>query len=108
MEPQLTPAGVDVTVPKPNPAFLTVSVLSLSNTAVAERSVLMVRLQVPVPEQSPNQPVKEEPAAGLAVSVTGAAAKGDEHVDPQLIPAGLVVTVPDPDPAFVTVSLLPR
>jgi len=48
----------------------TVSLLSLSNVAVAEWSALIVSEQVPVPEQSPDQPVKVEPDAAVAVSVT--------------------------------------
>src|SRR2546427_8994720 len=51
------------------------------------------------------QPVKVEPAAGLAVRVTAVPlAKLAEQVATQLIPAGLLVTVPDPVPASVTVS----
>ena len=58
-----------------------------------------------MPEQSPPQPVKVEPASTLAVSVTELpVAKAAEHVAPQLIPAGLDVTVPEPLPAFATVS----
>jgi len=66
----------------------------------------MVTVQVPVPEQPPPlQPLKVEPAAGVAVSVTTVPlAKPAEQVALQLIPAGLLVTVPVPVPAGVTVS----
>ncbi|KJU86733.1 hypothetical protein MBAV_001070, partial [Candidatus Magnetobacterium bavaricum] len=41
--------------------------------------------------------LKVEPESGVAVRVTGVlAAKEAEHVDPQLIPEGLLVTVPLP------------
>src|SRR5206468_12278323 len=50
-------------------------------------------------------PVKVEPAAGLAVRVTAVPlAKLAEQVATQLIPVGLLITVPDPVPASVTVS----
>src|SRR5207253_3581355 len=60
----------------------------------------------PVPEQPPPaQPVKVEPAAGVAVNVTVVPlAKLAEQVAPQLIPAGELVTVPLPVPALLTVS----
>ena len=72
-------------------------------TVVAAESVTV---QVPAPEQPPPlQPVKVEPAAGAAVSVTAAPlAKLAAQVAPQLIPAGLLVTVPVPAPAAVTVN----
>src|SRR5205823_14797810 len=64
-----------------------------------------VMVQVPVPEQPPPvQPVKVEPAAGVAVSVTVVPlAKLAVQVAPQLIPAGELVTVPLPVPALLTV-----
>ena len=60
-------------------------------------------MQASVPEQAPDQPLKIEFAFGLAVSVTDVPlANVVVHVDPQLIPAGLLVTVPPPVPAFWT------
>src|SRR5439155_18310083 len=54
----------------------------------------------------PLQPVKVEPAAGVAVSVTTVPlAKLAEQVAAQLIPAGELVTVPLPVPAGVTVRV---
>src|SRR5207247_6746272 len=54
----------------------------------------------------PLQPVKVEPAAGVAVSVTAVPlAKLAVHVAPQVIPAGELVTVPLPVPAGVTVRV---
>jgi hypothetical protein len=65
----------------------------------------METTQVPVPEQpDPLHPEKTEPALAAAVSVTDAPALNvGAHVDPQFTPAGLLVTVPLPAPAFVTV-----
>jgi len=58
-------------------------------------------VQLPVPVQAPDQPLKIELAFGFAVSVTEVPlAKFALHAEPQLIPAGLLVTVPPPDPAF--------
>jgi hypothetical protein len=52
-----------------------------------------------VPEQPPDHPANTLPAAGAALSVTVVPdGNGDEHVDPQLIPAGVDVTVPEPVP----------
>ena len=59
---------------------------------------------VAVPVQAPDQLVNVEPAAGAAVNVTDVPLlKLAEHVLPQLIPAGLLVTVPVPVPARVRV-----
>ena len=64
-----------------------------------------VSVQVDVPLHAPDQPANVDPAAGMAVRVTELpVAKFAEHVCPQSIPAGLLVTVPDPVPEFVTVS----
>src|SRR5689334_4246750 len=60
---------------------------------------------VPVTVQLLLQPPNVEPAAGVAVSVTVLLRwKSAVHVAPQEIPAGELVTVPEPVPAFATVS----
>jgi hypothetical protein len=65
----------------------------------------MVTMQVPVPTHAPLQPPNVAPVAAVAVSVTAVPlATFAEHVDPQLIPPVLEVTVPLPVPDFVTVS----
>src|SRR5439155_7548681 len=66
-----------------------------------------VTVQVPVPEHPPPvQPVKVEPAVGVAVNVTAVPlVKLAEQVAPQLIPAGELVTVPLPAPAGATVRV---
>jgi hypothetical protein len=59
----------------------------------------------PLPEQAPVHPAKVEPAAALSVSVTEVPlVKFAPHVPGQLIPAGLLVTAPLPDPETFTVS----
>jgi phage tail protein X len=104
--PQLMPAGALVTVPDPAPARLTVRAKDCkANVAVTELAAFIVTVQAPVPVQAPLQPVKVAPAAGVAVSVTAVPAANDaEHVVPQLMPAGVLVTVPGPAPARLTVS----
>jgi hypothetical protein len=74
--------------------------------AVTDVAALIVRLHVPVPVQPPPlQPVKVEPAAGVAVKVTTVPlVKPVEHVAPQEIPAGALTTLPLPIPDCVTVS----
>jgi hypothetical protein len=104
--PQLMPAGVLVTVPDPTPAGLTVSAKDCrAKVAVTELAAFIVTVHVPVPVHAPLQPVKVAPAAGVAVSVTAVpAANAAEQVVPQLMPAGALVTMPDPAPARLTVS----
>jgi len=67
----------------------------------------MVNLQlVFVPVQPPLQPLKDEPGSAFTFSVIFVPwLYGAEQVEPQLIPAGELVTVPLPDPAFDTVRV---
>src|SRR5207253_2271241 len=63
------------------------------NVAVTDLAAVIVTEQVPVPTQAPLQPAKVEPAAAAAVRVTTVPLrKLAEHVVPQLMPAGLLVT----------------
>jgi hypothetical protein len=67
------------------------------NVAVTEAAVVKDRLHVPVPEQAPDQPANPLPALGVAVRVTVVPLlKVAVQVDPQLMPAGLLVMVPVP------------
>ena len=63
--------------------------------------------QVPVPEQTPLQPANTDPAPAVAVRVTGSwlLVNPALHVPGQLMPAGLLVTLPVPDPANTTVKV---
>ena len=74
-------------------------------TVVADAMIVVV--QVPVPEHPPpDQPVNVEPPAGVAVRVTDVPLLyGSEQSAPQFMPAGLLVTVPVPEPALVTFKL---
>jgi hypothetical protein len=103
--PQLIPAGVLITLPLPVP-FL----VSDRENFVWELSELNVALQVlatsiiifPVLHPVPLQPAKVEPATGVAVRVVSVRFANDaEQVLPQLMPEGLLVTVPLPVPFFV-------
>jgi hypothetical protein len=75
--------------------------------AVTVVAAVSVTVHVPVPEQPPPlQPVKVEPAAGTAVRVTVVPlAQAAIQVEPQEMPAGLLVTVPTPGPVLLTVRV---
>jgi len=75
--------------------------------AVTDWAALIVTTQIPVPlHTAPLQPLNTDPLAGVAVSVTDVPLANDAlHVAPQLIPTGLLVTVPLPLPVFVTVRV---
>jgi hypothetical protein len=71
VEPQLIPDGELVTVPVPVPVFTSVRAkLWIVNVAVADLAAFIVTTQLPVPVQAPLQPLKVDPAAAAAVSVT--------------------------------------
>jgi len=107
--PQLIPAGDEVTVPEPVPAFVTESanvVAELLNVAVTARAAVIDTVQAPVPVHAPDQPANVEPDVAAGVNVTDVPLeKLALQVDPQLMPAGDEVTVPVPVPDFVTARL---
>ena len=82
---------------------------TLENVAVTDRVPFIVTEHVvPLPSQAPSQPVKRAPLSARAVSATRMpAAKRAEQLAPQRIPAGVLVTVPRPEPRRVTVRLAP-
>ena len=105
--PQLMPEGELLTVPVPVPTLVTVM-----GYVTAGGAKVAVTLWVPVivmthgaAVQPPLQPVKVDPAVGLALSVTAVpGANTNEQVAPQSIPAGELLTVPVPAPARDTVN----
>jgi len=104
---QLIPAGALVTVPVPVPALVTVSVggaWTPVNVALTLWLELSVSAQVGLlPLHAPPQLVKLSFAAGVAVSVTCVPLeKLAVQVWPQLIPVGLLATLPPLE--LVTVS----
>ena len=106
IEPQFIPAGELVTVPAPGPPSVTDSLsdpASRSNVAVTLVFSVSASVQTLVPLHAPPHPAKDDPDAGAAVSVTLVSPlKVALHVEPQLMPAGELVTVPIPEPASVT------
>src|SRR2546425_1079423 len=77
------------------------------NVATTDWAAIIVAAQLPVPlHPAPLHAVNADPLAGVAVRVTTAPLANDAlHVVPQLIPTGLLVTVPPPLPAVVTLSV---
>ncbi len=101
--PQLIPDGELDTLPLP--ATVTDKTGSKTKFAVTEALAFTVTLQGPAPEHAPDHPVKVEPVAGDAESVTTVPEeKVPLQVDPQLMPAGALETVPWPLPFGCTVS----
>jgi len=73
--------------------------------AVTDAAALIVTVHAPVPEQAPLQPANVDPASGVAVSETEVPVlKLAVQVPGQVMPVGLLVTVPVPAPAVITVS----
>jgi hypothetical protein len=91
-------------------AVMTLVVVAMKGTglkaAVTFFAASIVTTHAPAPVQAPLQPAKVLPEAGAAVSVTLAPlAKLPLQVGPQLMPAGLLVTVPLPDLVTVMAGL---
>jgi hypothetical protein len=121
--PQSIPAGELATLPvPPSWTLVTVSVnvsdggggaSDVVNAALTVTLLLIWTVHEPVPVQPPPlHPAKTDPEAAAAVSVTVVPPENDrEQVVPQLMPLGLLITVPLPVPFLVTwrvnVPLLP-
>lgn len=101
---QEIPAGLLDTVPVPFPAspMLSWGPLLL-NVAVTVWLAVMLSTHVLVPEQSPLQPVNEEPECGVAVSVTEAFA-AYVVVQVPLPQLKLAPSLTEPAPLMVTLS----
>src|SRR5437016_7926614 len=97
---QLIPDGLLVIEPEPLPAEVTDNgKVTRLNVAVTDCAAVIFMLHVPVPEQAALlHPAKVAPAAAVAVKVTVVplAKFALQVILGQLIPAGLLVTVPFP------------
>jgi hypothetical protein len=106
---QSIPAGLLVTVPVPVPVLCTVTWVGEAvelNVALTVDAAFRERVQVAeVPLQAPVHSASLDPDAAAAVSLTDVPLLNFAvHVVPHLIPAGLLVIVPAPDPALWIVS----
>lgn len=80
--------------------------LKILKFAVTERAWFIVTWQLLLPEQSPDHDEKVDPATGEGVKVTNVLFANEAlQVEPQLIPAGELVTVPVPVPFRFTCRL---
>jgi len=106
VDPQLIPEGVLVTVPVPAPVRVTLNRGKTLKVATADVFCCTVITQVAAtPLHAPPHPVKVEFVLAVAVSVTWVPGlKAAAQVEPQLIPDGLLVTVPWPVPLCVMES----
>lgn len=104
--PHERPAGADVTVPEPVPAFATVSnAVLLVKVAVTVVAVVTSTTHAPVPVQPPLQPAKVEFWSAAALNVMRSPWKSCvEQVAPHEMPAGTEVTVPPPVPVRMTLN----
>jgi hypothetical protein len=103
---QLMPAGLLVTFPDPVPFTVIVRRDVGLNVAVIVAAAFIVSVQGAIPAHPKLlKPANTEAPVAVAVSVTCVpAGKLAEHVDGQLIPAGLLITVPVPVPIGSTVK----
>jgi hypothetical protein len=108
-EPHEVPAGEELTVPLPVPVVVVVRVNCCTDAtpkvAVTVRLEFMVTVQVPAPEQAPDQAANVEPELGVAVSVTTVPAAKLRQPEPHEVPAGEEATVPLPVPVVVVVRV---
>src|SRR5580693_5302112 len=104
------PAGLLVTVPAPFPERLTANTgalwVGLKVAATCSLALSVTVQVVPTPLQPPpDQPANDELAPAVAVRVTEVAgAKLALQVAPQLMPAGVLTTLPVPLPLRATVN----
>jgi hypothetical protein len=107
VDPQMIPAGALATAPVPLPAWLTDNEYCGTKSADTNVSAVSDTVHVPLPAHAaPLHPANADPAAGIAERDTDVPIlRLAEHVLPQLIPAGELVTVPEPVPISPTVSV---
>ena len=80
--------------------------MGAEKVAVTFAVPFMVTWHVPVPEQAPDHPPNVAFVPGVSVRLTTVdGVNNAEHVPGQLIPAGLLVILPVPVPAKVTLSV---
>ena len=109
---QLIPLGLLTTLPVPVPASVTLNANALAVNVAVTASFPLIAIEHVAPLQSsfPLHPVNVLPLPAVAVNVTTVpAAKLATHVElvefVQLIPVGLLTTLPVPVPAKLTVSV---
>jgi hypothetical protein len=108
--PHETPAGLDVTVPEPVPAFATDTVyctgaltVNVATHVALELTVLLTEALVPL--QLPDQPLKVDPDAAAADNVTTLPVRNRcVQSLPHEMPDGEEFTLPAPLPDKLTVS----
>jgi hypothetical protein len=110
VEQAVIPGGSLSTMPSPAPDLVTVSVKAAGAAVKVAVTVGLPTMATvhdePVPLQpAPLNPLKVDPLTVVALSVTVVpVAKSAAHVPGQAIPLGLLVTLPGPVPARITVS----
>ena len=106
--PHWMPAGELIIVPAPEPELFTDSLkLAVLKVAVTDWAESIVTWQEPVPEQAPLQPANVELWSAPAVSRTDVPLpKLATQLGPQLMPAGVLVTAPVPEPLRETDSTM--
>ena len=104
---QLIPNGALVTVPSPPPVTATVNGNTGTNIAVTVCADVIVTVQPPTPvHEAALHPAKAEPGLATAFKVTDVPElKPEEQVAPQSMPAGVLVTEPEPAPPKATVNV---
>src|SRR5439155_1084774 len=106
VDPAVSVGSVQVDVARPFRVLAVLMVVRSSVMCTAFTRVVPATSGLSVkPVQLPVQPVKIDPAAGAAVSVTTVPVVNEvEQVAPQEMPVGALVTVPLPLPDLVTSS----
>ncbi len=107
---QSIPPTLDSTLPDAAPVadvFAVNTHASGENPAVTDRTAVIDNVQVSaLPEHDPLHPVKTDPAAGVAVSVTDVPSSNALlQVEPHSMPSGADRTTPTPDPTSVRLSV---